>query len=76
MSDNKRCPLRKIEKRTRESVDWVLVEAVFQKCYKERCAWWNKDMKMCSIEVISRATDGLAYNMCADANHEDFAGYD
>jgi hypothetical protein len=64
VSDNsKRCPLRKIEKRTRESDDWVLAEAVFQKCYKEECAWWNKDMERCSIEVVSKATDGIAYKI-------------
>jgi|LSQX01.3.fsa_nt_gb hypothetical protein len=62
-NDFERCPLRKTEKRIKESDDWVLINAVFQSCYKEECAWWNKDKKKCSIEVISRAIEGIAYNL-------------
>jgi hypothetical protein len=47
------CPLRK-DKSTFDS------STVFQDCYEDRCAWWFKEEKRCSVPQIAREIERLA----------------
>jgi len=50
------CPLRHVVTKINSGnyIPHVIVNAEFQRCYQEKCAWWIPAQKCCAIFALNR----------------------